>query len=93
MKLVGTHRRDEQRRRSQRPGLRCDCEPCSESGLPIEAVYGGAVPLGRRRAAGRTGEYPFTRGVYRSMYTERPWTMRQYAGFGTAAESNGGTTS
>ena len=34
------------------------------------------------------GEYPFTRGVYPTMYTTRPWTMRQYAGFGTAAESN-----
>ncbi|MGH9895021.1 MAG: acyl-CoA mutase large subunit family protein, partial [bacterium] len=36
----------------------------------------------------RPGEYPFTRGVYPTMYTKRPWTMRQYAGFGTAAESN-----
>ncbi|MEW1605717.1 methylmalonyl-CoA mutase family protein, partial [Streptomyces sp. NPDC093808] len=32
--------------------------------------------------------YPFTRGVYPTMYTGRPWTMRQYAGFGTATESN-----
>ncbi len=37
---------------------------------------------------GRPGEYPFTRGVYPSMYTERLWTMRQYAGFGTARETN-----
>jgi methylmalonyl-CoA mutase N-terminal domain/subunit len=37
---------------------------------------------------GEPGEYPYTRGVYASMYTGRPWTMRQYAGFGTAAESN-----
>jgi methylmalonyl-CoA mutase N-terminal domain/subunit len=34
------------------------------------------------------GEFPYTRGVYPTMYTKRPWTMRQYAGFGTAAESN-----
>src|SRR5262252_3839693 len=34
------------------------------------------------------GEYPFTRGIYPDMYRRRPWTMRQYAGFGTAAESN-----
>jgi methylmalonyl-CoA mutase, N-terminal domain len=34
------------------------------------------------------GEFPFTRGVYPTMYRGRPWTMRQYAGFGTAAESN-----
>jgi methylmalonyl-CoA mutase N-terminal domain/subunit len=37
---------------------------------------------------GRPGEYPFTRGVYDGMYTRRLWTMRQYAGFGTAEESN-----
>ncbi|MEV4414639.1 methylmalonyl-CoA mutase family protein [Catellatospora sp. NPDC049609] len=53
----------------------------SESGFPIEPVYGPAD-------GERPGEYPFTRGVYPTMYTSRPWTMRQYAGFGTAAESN-----
>ncbi len=37
---------------------------------------------------GKPGAYPFTRGVYPSMYTERLWTMRQYAGFGTARETN-----
>src|SRR5262249_40149787 len=37
---------------------------------------------------GKPGEYPFTRGVYPRMYVDRPWTMRQYAGFATAAESN-----
>ena len=37
---------------------------------------------------GTPGSYPFTRGVYPTMYTGRPWTMRQYAGFGTATESN-----
>src|SRR5512133_2315525 len=36
----------------------------------------------------RPGEYPFTRGVYPTMYRSRLWTMRQYAGFGTAEESN-----
>ncbi|SFB86267.1 acyl-CoA mutase large subunit family protein [Streptomyces aidingensis] len=62
----------------------------SESGRPIEAVYGPeslkdwdpAVQLGE------PGAYPYTRGVYPTMYTGRPWTMRQYAGFGTAVESN-----
>ncbi|MCM2389329.1 acyl-CoA mutase large subunit family protein [Streptomyces albipurpureus] len=62
----------------------------SESGLPIEPVYGpqtltGWDPVER---LGEPGTYPYTRGVYPSMYTGRPWTMRQYAGFGTAAESN-----
>jgi methylmalonyl-CoA mutase, N-terminal domain len=37
---------------------------------------------------GKPGEYPFTRGIYRDMYRSRLWTMRQYAGFGTAEESN-----
>ncbi|MEZ3177558.1 methylmalonyl-CoA mutase [Streptomyces pimonensis] len=62
----------------------------TESGLPIEPVYGpGALegwdPPGK---LGEPGAYPFTRGVYPTMYTGRPWTMRQYAGFGTATESN-----
>ncbi len=57
----------------------------TESGFPIEPLYGPAQPDER---LGAPGEYPFTRGVYPSMYTGRPWTMRQYAGFGTAAESN-----
>ncbi|MEU7422679.1 methylmalonyl-CoA mutase family protein [Streptomyces sp. NPDC040750] len=62
----------------------------SESGLPIEPVYGPADLTGWDPAGklGEPGSYPFTRGVYPSMYTGRPWTMRQYAGFGTAAESN-----
>src|SRR3954462_5878565 len=62
----------------------------SESGLPIEPVYGPQALAGFDPAAklGEPGAYPFTRGVYPSMYTGRPWTMRQYAGFGTAAESN-----
>jgi methylmalonyl-CoA mutase N-terminal domain/subunit len=41
-----------------------------------------------QKKLGNPGEYPFTRGVYPSMYTERLWTMRQYAGFGTASETN-----
>ncbi|WP_075733173.1 acyl-CoA mutase large subunit family protein [Streptomyces acidiscabies] len=62
----------------------------SESGLPIEPVYGPESLEGWDPAEklGVPGEYPYTRGVYPSMYTGRPWTMRQYAGFGTAVESN-----
>ena len=62
----------------------------SESGLPIEAVYDESALAGFdvEAALGEPGEYPFTRGVYPAMYTQRPWTMRQYAGFATAAESN-----
>src|ERR1700757_3614137 len=62
----------------------------SESGLPIEPVYDESALDGfdARTALGEPGQYPFTRGVYPGMYTKRPWTIRQYAGFSTAAESN-----
>ncbi len=62
----------------------------TESGLPFAPVYGPADLEGWDPAErlGAPGAYPYTRGVYPTMYTGRPWTMRQYAGFGTAAESN-----
>ncbi|MFE9255147.1 methylmalonyl-CoA mutase [Streptomyces sp. NPDC006879] len=62
----------------------------TESGLPVEPLYGPEALVGwdPTDRLGEPGAYPFTRGVYPSMYTGRPWTMRQYAGFGTAAESN-----
>ncbi|RIK17535.1 MAG: methylmalonyl-CoA mutase [Acidobacteria bacterium] len=65
-------------------------ESTTQSGLPMKAVYGPDDLSGfdPGTALGEPGSYPFTRGVYPSMYTGRPWTMRQYAGFGTAAESN-----
>ncbi|XVU24792.1 acyl-CoA mutase large subunit family protein [Actinoplanes sp. CA-054009] len=59
----------------------------AESGFEIKPVYRpGDVPPDA--PIGEPGEFPYTRGVYPTMYTKRPWTMRQYAGFGTAAESN-----
>jgi methylmalonyl-CoA mutase, N-terminal domain len=62
----------------------------SESGGPIEPVYGPKALHGfdPDRDLGDPGAYPFTRGVYPTMYVTRPWTMRQYAGFSTAADSN-----
>ena len=61
----------------------------SESGFEISPLYGpDDVAPGLPERLGEPGGYPYTRGVYRSMYTGRPWTMRQYAGFGTAKESN-----
>ncbi|GHA66991.1 methylmalonyl-CoA mutase [Streptomyces termitum] len=62
----------------------------SESGLPVEPVYGpdALTDWDPAERLGEPGAYPFTRGVYPTMYTGRPWTVRQYAGFGTAAESN-----
>jgi methylmalonyl-CoA mutase N-terminal domain/subunit len=62
----------------------------SPTGLPMEAVITVADLRGRDpdRELGYPGEFPFTRGVYPTMYRGRLWTTRQYAGFGTAAESN-----
>ncbi|MEU6576784.1 methylmalonyl-CoA mutase family protein [Streptomyces sp. NPDC046805] len=62
----------------------------SESGLPIRPLYDGwaLADFDADAKLGAPGAFPFTRGVYPSMYTGRPWTMRQYAGFGTAKESN-----
>ena len=61
----------------------------AESGFEIKPVYdSGDLPADVEEKLGRPGEWPYTRGVYPTMYTKRPWTMRQYAGFGTAAESN-----
>jgi len=62
----------------------------TESGRPFEPVYGpeALAEWDPQAKLGSPGEYPYTRGVYPSMYTGRPWTMRQYAGFGTAQESN-----
>jgi methylmalonyl-CoA mutase N-terminal domain/subunit len=57
------------------------------SGEPVRPLYTAAdLPAAER--IGLPGQYPFTRGVYPSMYRGRLWTMRQFAGFGTAAETN-----
>jgi methylmalonyl-CoA mutase, N-terminal domain len=59
------------------------------SGEPIEPLYTAAnLPDDPDAAIGLPGEYPFTRGVYPSMYRGRLWTMRQFAGFGTPEETN-----
>jgi methylmalonyl-CoA mutase N-terminal domain/subunit len=59
------------------------------SGEPIKPLYTEAdLPAEPEAAIGLPGEYPFTRGVYPSMYRGRLWTMRQFAGFGTAEETN-----
>jgi methylmalonyl-CoA mutase N-terminal domain/subunit len=59
------------------------------SGVENEALYSPEnVELDYERDLGWPGAYPFTRGVYPSMYRGRLWTMRQFAGFGTAEETN-----
>jgi methylmalonyl-CoA mutase N-terminal domain/subunit len=62
----------------------------STTGLPIEAVItpDDLPDWDPERDLNSPGQFPFTRGVYPTMYRGRLWTMRQYAGFGSAAESN-----
>jgi methylmalonyl-CoA mutase N-terminal domain/subunit len=62
-----------------------DKTPRTSSDIEIDVLYESAPDPGR---IGRPGEYPFTRGPYPTMYRGRLWTMRQYAGFGTAEETN-----
>lgn len=60
------------------------------SGIMIKSCYNvkDLENFVEEEALGKPGDYPFTRGVYSDMYRQRHWTMRQYAGFGTAVESN-----
>lgn len=57
------------------------------SGIEIRRYYGPEEPA--TGELGRAGEYPFTRGIQKTMYRGRLWTMRQYAGFGSAKQTNG----
>ena len=61
-----------------------------ESGIPVRPSYGpeAIADLDPARDLGQPGEFPFTRGIHPLMYRARPWTMRQYAGFGTPGETN-----
>ncbi len=61
-----------------------------ESGIEVKPVYGpeDTEDLSFEEKIGHPGEYPFTRGIHPLMYRKRPWTMRQYSGFGTAKETN-----
>jgi len=62
----------------------------SVSGFPLAPVYGPDALDGfdPAEALGEPGGFPYTRGVHPTMYRGRPWTMRQYSGFSSAAESN-----
>ena len=61
-----------------------------ESGLDVKPLYGPeeVKSSGGDADIGVPGEYPFTRGIHPLMYRSRPFTMRQYSGFGTAAETH-----
>ncbi len=62
----------------------------TDSGIPVKALYTplDLAGIDYQQEIGFPGEYPYTRGVYPSMYRGQLWTMRQYAGFGTAEETN-----
>src|ERR1700753_412131 len=55
----------------------------TDSGIEIQPLYATPLPMNEM-----PGEFPFTRGIHASMYRDKLWTMRQYAGFSTAEESN-----
>ena len=60
----------------------------TDSGIEIERIYLPDESFDYVTKLGFPGEYPYTRGIYPTMYRGRIWTMRQYAGFGTAEETN-----
>ena len=61
----------------------------TDSGIEIERLYTeDDVAPGLEERLGEPGDYPFTRGVHAEMYRKRNWTMRQYAGYATAKETN-----
>ncbi len=72
------------------PGQSSSGEPTTLSGLPIKRVYGpedlGGIEF--LHDIGQPGRFPFTRGMHADMYSQRVWTMRQFAGFGSARQTN-----
>jgi methylmalonyl-CoA mutase, N-terminal domain len=77
------------------PGIAPDVGPddprrFTDSGIEIQPVYDDAdvADLDLPHRLGEPGEYPFTRGIHSEMYRSRRWTMRQYAGYATAEETN-----
>ena len=72
-----------------KPSAKTPIPTVTRSGIPTRAVYNSSdLPGDLEERLGQPGAHPFTRGVQKDMYRGRLWTMRQYAGFGTAEESN-----
>jgi methylmalonyl-CoA mutase len=61
----------------------------TSEGIVVKPLYTQADLEGLDLADEVPGKFPYTRGPYATMYTQKPWTIRQYAGFSTAEESNG----
>ena len=69
--------------------LRTDTDFTSVSGREVESVYTSLdLPADPQAALGLPGEFPFTRGIHPTMYRGKLWTKRQFAGFGTAEDTN-----
>ena len=75
---------------AQATGKVRDADYTTISGLEVDPVYGpdGEDADARMERIGWPGEFPFTRGLYPSGYRGRPWTIRQFAGFGNAQQTN-----
>jgi methylmalonyl-CoA mutase N-terminal domain/subunit len=71
-------------RKNEKPQVELE----TRSAIPVKQTYWPEDAAASRESLGAPGEFPFTRGVQKDMYRGRLWTMRQYAGFGTAEESN-----
>ncbi len=65
-----------------------DADFTTLSGVEVQPVYGPAGPVPDFERIGWPGEFPFTRGLYPAGYRGRPWTIRQFAGFGNAQQTN-----
>jgi methylmalonyl-CoA mutase N-terminal domain/subunit len=65
-----------------------DADFTTLSGVEVQPVYGPAAPVPGFERIGWPGEFPFTRGLYPAGYRGRPWTIRQFAGFGNAQQTN-----
>src|SRR6185295_18433745 len=87
--IIDTTARDRWEKENAAAKLR-EQPPTTVSSVPIEALYTQESVNGFDPDVdlGYPGQYPFTRGVHASMYRSRLWTMRQFAGFGTARQTN-----
>ncbi len=75
-----------------KPKREVKIRPCKlESGIDVKVCYGpeDVAHIDYEKEIAEPGSYPFTRGIHDTMYRSRPFTMRQYAGFGTPVETNG----
>ena len=75
---------------AETPQLSVTSNGTTLSGIPVKIVYTpeDLTNFDPQSSLGSPGEFPFTRGIYSTMYRGKLWTMRQYAGFGTARQSN-----